>query len=62
MAAAHDRGIVAVTSGSNAITFHQDGRRYTVRGWSAGPGYNLVTGLGTVDARFFVPELAAAAG
>ena len=62
MAAAHDRGIVAVTSGTNTITFPQDGRRYTVRGWTAGPGYNLVTGLGTVDARFFVPELAAAAG
>jgi subtilase family serine protease len=62
MAAAHDRGIVDVVSGNNTFTFGQGRARVTVRGWTAGPGYNLVTGLGTVDARYFVPELAKAAG
>jgi subtilase family serine protease len=58
MAAAHDRGIVGVTEGGNSVEFRHGP---TVQGYSAGPGYNLVTGLGTVDARYFVPELAAAA-
>lgn len=62
MAAAHDRGIVDVVSGSNAGTFSAGGRQYTVPGYTARPGYDLVTGLGTVDARYFVPELAKAAG
>jgi subtilase family serine protease len=62
MAAAHDRGIVDVVSGSNGGTFSVSGRQYTVPGFAAGPGYDLVTGLGTVDARYFVPELAKAAG
>jgi subtilase family serine protease len=62
MAAAHDRGIVDVVSGSNGGTFSVGGRQYTVPGFAAGPGYDLVTGLGTVDARYFVPELAKAAG
>jgi subtilase family serine protease len=61
MAAAHDRGIVDVRQGSNTITFTQDGKRYTVRGFAARPGYDLVTGVGTVNAAYFVPELAAAA-
>ncbi len=58
MAAAHDRGIVAIVRGGNSVRFP---RGPTVQGYRAGPGYNLVTGLGTVDARYFVPELAAAA-
>ena len=62
MAAAHDRGIVDVVSGSNGGTFTVGGRPYTVPGFTAGPGYDLVTGLGTVDGRYFVPELAKAAG
>jgi hypothetical protein len=28
-----------------------------VQGFAAGPGYDLVTGLGTVDAALFVPAL-----
>ena len=60
MAAAHDRGIVDVRQGSNTITFTQDGKRYTVRGFTARPGYDLVTGVGTVNAAYFVPELARA--
>jgi subtilase family serine protease len=57
MAAAHDPGIVGIVSGNNSISFG----RVTVPGYRATPGYNLVTGLGTIDARYFVPELAAAA-
>jgi subtilase family serine protease len=62
MAAAHDRGVVDIVSGSNAIAVTEHGARHTVPGWPAGPGYDLISGLGTVDARYFVPELAAAAG
>jgi hypothetical protein len=32
----------------------------TVPGFSARPGYDLASGIGTIDARYFVPELAAA--
>jgi subtilase family serine protease len=62
MAAARDPGIVSIVGGGNTVGFTQNGTHYTVRGWAAGPGYNPVTGLGTVNARYFVPELAAAAG
>jgi subtilase family serine protease len=56
--ARHERGIVDVTKGNNTQTFTQGGRRYTVRGFSARTGYDLVTGAGTIDAAYFVPELA----
>ncbi len=62
MAAAGDRGLVDIIHGNNTVTFRQHGRTYTVRGWAATRGYDLSSGLGTVDARFFVPELAALAG
>jgi subtilase family serine protease len=52
------RGIVDVTSGNNTVSFVQGGHEQTVTGFSARPGYNLATGVGTVDARYFVPELA----
>jgi subtilase family serine protease len=51
-------GIVDVTSGNNTVSFSQGGHVHTVRGYSARPGYNLAAGVGTVDARYFVPELA----
>ena len=44
-------GIVDVTTGNNSF----DG----VTGYSAGPGYDLATGLGTVDANRFARALAA---
>jgi len=59
MEARHERGIVDITKGNNSQTFTQNGRRYTVHGFSARKGYDLVTGVGTVDAPYFVPELAA---
>jgi len=62
LAAASKPGIVNVTSGNNTVSFTQDGREQTVTGFTARPGYNLATGLGTVDAPYFVPELARLAG
>jgi hypothetical protein len=35
---------------------------HTVRGFAARRGYDLASGVGTVNAALFVPELAAAAG
>jgi len=62
IAAMHDRGIVAILKGNNTQRFEQGGKEYTVPGFPAGPGYSLVTGVGTVDAEYFVPELAKLAG
>ena len=62
LAARHAPGIVDVTSGNNTVSFSQGGRQQTVTGFRAGPGYDLATGVGTVDARYFVPELAGLAG
>jgi subtilase family serine protease len=62
LAAEGKPGIVDVTSGDNTVSFTQDGRKQTVTGFSARTGYNLATGVGTVNARYFVPELAGLAG
>jgi subtilase family serine protease len=58
MASEHLHGLVRVTSGNNTVTFRQSGRSQTVHGYSAEPHYNLATGLGTINAAYFVPELA----
>jgi subtilase family serine protease len=58
IAAGHERGIVAIRSGSNTQRFDQAGKQYTVTGFSAHGGYDLVSGVGTIDAAYFVPELA----
>jgi subtilase family serine protease len=58
----HSPGIVAVTKGSNTVSFMQGGKKVTVRGYQAGRGYNLVTGLGTIDAARFVHDLRALRG
>jgi subtilase family serine protease len=58
---AHAPGIVPVTRGSNTVSFTTGGKTVTVRGYLAQAGYSLVTGVGTVDAARFVPELIAAA-
>ncbi len=55
-------GIVPVTSGDNTVSFRQGGRVRTVRGYAAGKGYSLASGVGTVNAAVFVPELALLAG
>jgi len=62
LAAEHKPGLVDVTNGNNTVSFTQDGREQTVTGFTARPGYNLATGLGTVNAPYFVPELARLAG
>ena len=58
LAAAHARGIVDVTKGNNTVSFTQGGKRHTVRGFTAVPGYDLASGVGTVNAAYFVSELA----
>ena len=62
LAAAHAPGIVDVTRGNNTVSFTQGGRPQTVRGFAARRGYDLASGIGTVNAALFVPELAATAG
>jgi hypothetical protein len=46
-------GIVDITSGNNSFA--------GVTGFRAGPGYDLASGVGTIDAVKFVPALVAAA-
>jgi subtilase family serine protease len=62
LAAEHMPGLVDVTNGNNTVSFTQGGREQTVTGFAARPGYDLATGLGTVNAPYFVPELARLAG
>jgi subtilase family serine protease len=53
-------GVVDVTSGNNTFGpfTNSDGNTYTVPGFDAGNGYDLASGVGTVDAARFVPALA----
>jgi subtilase family serine protease len=62
MLANHAPGLVDVTQGNNTVSFWQNNKLYKVWGYRAGPGYDLVSGVGTVNAALFVPELAQAAG
>jgi subtilase family serine protease len=62
MEADHDPGIVDVTAGTNTVTFPQNGIVHSVLGFDAVKGYDLASGLGTIDAAQFVPELVAASG
>jgi hypothetical protein len=52
---------VDVTSGNNSVSFDQgaNAKPASVAGYPAGRGYDLVTGVGTVNAKDFVYELAA---
>ncbi len=61
LSARHAPGLVDVLRGNNTVSFPQDGRTDTVVGFPARPGYDLASGVGTVDALLFVPELAHAA-
>ncbi len=56
--AARAPGLVDVTSGDNTVAFRQGGKRHTVTGFRATRGYDLATGVGTVNAPVFVAELA----
>jgi subtilase family serine protease len=62
MSEARDPGIVPVTTGNNTVTFKQNKHWYTVHGFHAQAVYSPATGVGTVNAYYFVPELAALAG
>ena len=62
LSARHAPGIVDVVTGNNTVSFRQGGKLYTVLGFHARPGYDLASGVGTVNAPDFVTELAAAAG
>jgi subtilase family serine protease len=61
LSAAGAPGIVDVTSGNNTVSFSQGGHQHTVRGFAATHGYDLASGVGTVNAALFVRELAFAA-
>ena len=54
LAARHAPGIAPVASGNNTVSFSG----VTVHGYSVRHGYNLVTGLGSVNGKYLVPELA----
>jgi subtilase family serine protease len=60
MAALRRAGVVDVTQGNNTFGpfTNSDGTTTTVQGFDAGPGYDLASGLGTLDAARFVPALA----
>ena len=58
LSAAHAPGIVDITKGSNTVSFVQNGKTFTLHGYQATPGYNLVTGIGTINAARFIPQLA----
>jgi subtilase family serine protease len=62
LSAAGAPGIVDVTSGNNSVAFPQGGKQNHVTGFPALPGYDLASGVGTINAALFVPELARAAG
>jgi subtilase family serine protease len=57
LAAHHAPGIVDVTAGDNTVTFTQGGQTFTVPGFPAVRGYDMSTGVGTVDAARLVTEL-----
>jgi subtilase family serine protease len=54
------RALVDVTHGDNSFGpfTNTDQKTYTVAGYTATPGYDLASGLGTLDAARFVPALA----
>jgi subtilase family serine protease len=54
-------GIADVVTGNNSVSFRQGGKLRTVRGFRARPGYDLASGVGTINAPLFVYELARAA-
>ncbi|MBV9093767.1 MAG: S53 family peptidase, partial [Streptosporangiaceae bacterium] len=53
LSAQHAPGLVDITQGNNTVSFTQNGVFYTVRGFSALRGYDLASGVGTVNAALF---------
>jgi subtilase family serine protease len=62
LSARHAPGIVDVVSGNSTVSFRQGGRQHTVFGYRARRGYDLASGVGTVNALDFVRELAQLGG
>ena len=58
LSAEHARGVVPVTSGNNTVTFVQNKKTYTIKGFPARAGYSLDDGVGTVNAWYLAYELA----
>jgi subtilase family serine protease len=58
LAARRGGGIVDITRGDNTVRFRRRGRIVTVHGYRAVRGYDLASGLGTVDGARLVAELA----
>ena len=50
--------MVPVTSGNNTVTFVQNKKTYTIKGFPARAGYSLDDGVGTVNAWYLAYELA----
>jgi subtilase family serine protease len=57
MSAQHRWGLVDVVKGNNTVSFIQNGE-HTVHGFAARPGYDLASGVGTVNAYYFAYQLA----
>jgi subtilase family serine protease len=53
-------GLPDITSGNNTVSFSQGGKSYTVKGYTADKGYDLASGLGTINGAKLVAALAAA--
>jgi subtilase family serine protease len=58
LAGAGAPGIVDITTGNNTVSFDQNNKTYTVPGYVATNGYDLASGLGTVNGADLVAELA----
>ena len=58
LAAEKAPGLVPVTAGSNTVTFVQNKKTYTIKGFPARAGYSLDDGVGTVNAWYLAYELA----
>ncbi|MGH9295015.1 MAG: S53 family peptidase, partial [Acidimicrobiales bacterium] len=52
-------GIVDVTVGNNTLYFTRHGHHYRVQGYEAAPGYDLASGLGTIDGARFIRAVVA---
>ena len=57
MSATHRWGLVDVVKGNNTVSFIQNGE-HMVKGFAARPGYDLASGVGTVNAYYFAYQLA----
>lgn len=53
-------GLVDITAGNNSVTFRQHDRTTHIVGFEAVPGYDMASGLGTIDGSKLVARLQAA--